>query len=1200
MYIKGIGIHSSFVFLSLIILLGSCDSKKEMFTLLSPGKTGITFSNRITENDTMNILKFEYVYNGGGAAIGDFNNDGLQDVFFTGNQVQNKLYLNKGDFKFEDLTQDAGLHTNGKWASGVALVDINNDGWMDIYVGATVKKTARDRENMLFVNQGVDKNGKPAFKEQAREYGIADDGHTTNAAFFDYDNDGDLDLYVLTNTIEIYPNIYKKKVTDGSSPTTDRLYRNDWNDQLKHPVFTNVSRQAGILIEGYGLGLNITDINRDGWKDIYITNDYVSDDLLYINNGNGTFTNQASSYFKHTSASAMGNDVNDINNDGLVDIIAVDMLPEDNYRKKVLMGANNYHTYISYDQYGYTHQYVRNTLQLNQGNKPGSKEPIFSEISLLANVAQTDWSWTPMVVDFDHDGYRDIIVTNGFPKDITDRDFMSFHSQSGSVASTEYMLTQIPEVKIKNHAFRNNGNLTFTDVTSDWGITQPSFSNGAAYGDLDNDGDLDYVVNNINDSAFVFRNNLMEKKGENANYLRIKFKGDKQNMMGLGAVVELTLDNGQKQIYDHTIYRGYLSSIESIAHFGLGKMTQVKVLQVTWPSGKSQILNNVKANQVITLDIAQAKQTNKAGDTIARQGLLTEITDSLNITYTHQEPDFIDFNSQKLLPHKLTQYGPSLSAGDINGDGLQDLYTGGSRSANGKFFVQTPAGTFLEKDLLPATQPGVKEEEDMGTLLLDVDGDNDLDLYIASGGVEKAANHPSYLDRLYINDGKGNFKLSPTSLPQVYTSKSCVKAADYDRDGDLDLFTGGRVEPDSYPKPVSSYIFRNDSDASGAKFTDVTKKIAPALINIGLICDVLWTDYDNDGWVDLLLAGEWMPVTLLKNSKGKFVNTTAQTGIAAQVGWWNSLVSGDFDRDGDIDYIAGNLGLNSLNRASQKEPIGLYANDFDGNGSYDAIPTTYFPDKSGVRKEYTFHGREDLIKQMIIMRARFPYYKDFANASIDKLLTEEERKNALVLKANNLQSCYIENKGKGIFQLKPLPVQAQLSPLFGMVTGDFDRDGNLDVLLSGNDFGNEVMVGRYDAFNGLLLKGDGKGSFTPQTLATSGFFVPGNAKALAGVTDAKGQQLIVATQNRGRLCVFKARQSTQAIPLQSNDAYAIFTFADGHKRKEEFTYGHSFLSQSAREMLLPESVKEIEIFTFEGHRREVPLQQKLSAIQFKQ
>ncbi|MPR35837.1 VCBS repeat-containing protein [Salmonirosea aquatica] len=1175
-------------FVVITLFLTSCQ-EKTLFTLLPAEDSGISFSNRLTENDTLNIIDFEYVYNGGGVGIADLNGDSLPDVVFSGNQVNSQVYLNKGNMKFTDISGKAGLSNQGRWCSGVSLVDINADGRMDIYLSATTFKTEAQRANLLFVNQGNDADGIPQFKEMAAEYGIADTGHSMQAAFFDYDNDGDLDLYVLIDTIDQYPNLYHKKYRDGSSPTTDRLYRCDWDAQGKHPVYVNVSKEAGIQTEGYGLGINITDFNRDGFRDIYITNDYLSNDLLYINNGDGTFTDRAQSYFKHTSNSAMGNDVADINNDGLVDVMVLDMLPRDNERKKKLMGPNSYQGYLNNDLYGFTYEYVRNTMQINMGNKPGTNEPIFADMSMMADVAETDWSWTPMLADFDQDGFRDLVVTNGFPRDVTDRDFAQFRAESSTVASKDYLLAQIPTVKIKNYAFRNKGDLTFENVTEKWGIGVPSFSNGAAYGDLDGDGDLDMVVNNINDSAFVYRNNLMESKPADNHYLRVAFQGTSPNVNGLGAQVEIYYADSLRQLYEHSPYRGYLSSVEPVAHFGLGKTKTVDRIRIIWPNGKQQLLKNIPADQVLTVSQRNATEP-YTPDPISKQ-LFKDLTDSLDIVYVHEEPEFIDFNGQKLLPHKLSQYPPAVATADVNGDGLADLFVGGSRQHKGRFFLQQATGSFSVADLLPGSEGSGKESEDMGVLLFDADGDGDNDLYIASGSNEQPPGHPSYQDRLYLNDGKGTFTLSLNALPDAKVSTSCVRATDYDRDGDLDLFVGGRIDPEHYPRSVNSFILRNDSSNGQPKFSNVTQQVAPQLQNGGLICDALWTDYNNDGFVDLIVAGEWMPLQVFQNKNGAFVPDEALNAYLEKYkGFWNSIIGGDFDNDGDTDYVVGNTGLNNLMRTSESTPLTLVSGDFNKDGSYDAIPMVYYPTVDGQRVLVPFHGREDMIKQMIPMRAKYQTYQDFSKATFDNILSEEQRKEANVLQANYLQSSYIENQGNGRFDLRPLPALAQVAPVNGMIADDFDGDGNLDVLLVANDFGNEVSVGRFDASNGLLLKGNGKGYFTPETQTQSGFYVPGNAKGLVQLPGLHGQRLIVATQNRGPLRIFgQAASAVRWLPVQQQDAYALVKFKNGSTRRYELYYGASFLSQSVRQLPVSAQVVSVELVDFKGKKRKVDL-----------
>ncbi len=1192
----------SAVIVIVTFLFASC-KEKTLFTLLPSSYTEIHFNNSIIESEAMNPLNHVNIYNGGGVGAGDFNGDGLQDIYFTGNMVSNQLYLNKGNLRFEDITKSSGTDGAGRWCRGVSVVDINSDGKQDIYVSVSMDDHAVKRRNLLYVNMGNQKNGIPVFKEMAAEYGLDDTSHTTMTLFFDYDNDNDLDAYLVVNEhiAADNPNRFRPLRTDGSHPSTGRLYRNDWNDTLKHAVFTDVSYAAGTIIEGYGHAGIITDINLDGWKDIYITNDFLSNNILYVNNRNGTFTDRSKEYFKQTSTFAMGVDVQDLNNDGLLDIVELDMNPQDNYRKKMMLGSNSYQTMQNFDRYGYQYQYSRNTLQVNQGNMVKENDsvghPVFSQISFLSGMSQTDWSWTPLVTDFDDDGYRDIIITNGYPKDVTDHDFITYRSKASLIASSSDILTQIPQVKLHNYAYLNKGDLQFNDVTEKWGLTIKSFSNGAAYADLDNDGDMDIIVNNINDKAFVYRNESTHSGNSTKHFLNVTLSGSGGNPGGYGSWIYIYYGKGVRQVYEHSPYRGYLSSVQGMVHFGLGNHTLIDSLVVIWPDFSKQVIQNVHADQLLQINTGNAglKYDYKQPATAA-EALFTEVTSKLGIQYTHHENDFVDFNIQKLLPHKFSAYSPALSVADVDGNGLEDLLCGGNSLSPAVIFYQQEDGKFTEKKLLTALPVDSKTPpdyynagsgvayKDEGILLFDADGDGDEDMYIARGGYEQQPGSSTYQDMFYVNDGKGNFTPDSMALPKNYTSKLCVRAADFDKDGDLDLFVAGRVDPWNYPKPVSGFLFRNDSKKNSIRFIDVTSSIAKSLMNTGMVCDAVFSDFDNDGWQDLLLAGEWMPLTFLKNNSGLFEDVTGKSGISNYSGWWNTIAPGDFDNDGDMDYIAGNVGLNTFFKATEQYPVYITAKDFNDDGSYDAFPSVFLPvsHENKELKEFPVNQRDDMAKQMISMRMKYQNYKTFANATMDSVFSPEQMKGALRLKANTLASMFVKNMGNGKFTLAPLPMQAQVSVLNGIVVDDFNADGNLDLLINGNDYGTDVSVGRYDALNGLVMKGDGKGNFMPLSILQSGVYIPGNGKALVQLSNREGQTLIAASQHNGPLKMFKLKSHPRFVKIQPLDKSALIRYKDGRVQQREFYYGYSFLSQSARCLNLTEQVESVSITDNKG------------------
>ncbi|MDQ6871515.1 MAG: VCBS repeat-containing protein [Gemmatimonadota bacterium] len=1095
--------------------LAGCSGKgdRPVFKLLSPEETGVTFANTITTNDSLNVQTDVYVYNGAGVAVGDIDNDGLPDIFFSGNMVSSRLYRNKGNMKFEDITDRAGVHTS-RWATGASMVDINNDGYLDIYVSVSGPEWSKpeQRANLLFVN-----DGKGKFTEQAAKYGIADTNFTTHAVFLDYDKDGCVDLFLLNNS----PKDFSRGVTShptgmrGNTPGSyNELYRNNCNG-----TFTNVSEQAGILRDaGYGLGVVVADLNRDGWPDIYVSNDGTPNDVVYINNHDGTFTNKAAKWLKHASQAGMGVDAADFNNDGWTDILQVDMMPRDFDRRKRVSGFMTYGNMLDTRSRGFRDDYSENSLQLSNGvTKEG--DVVFSEIARLAGVAHTDWSWSALFADFDNDGYKDIFIGNGYPKAVNDLDYMNAlyaARDKRDVPRARRLLTDLPSYQESNYLFRNNGDLTFTDVGKQWGIDKPSFSYGAAYADLNNDGRLDLVINNIDGPAFIYAN--VAPRDDAHHFLEVRLQGEqpRERTAGIGAEVAVSA-GGKKQYIYYSPYRGYMSTNDDRAHFGLGGARRVDSLEVDWPDGRRQVLTNLPVDRLITVkqtDATEKRPPDALAVSATSPSQWFQPLSLAGLKYSQPAPSQVDYDVQPLLPYLISRHGPPVAVADVNGDGLADVFIGDGHGVPGKLFIQRKDGSFVESS---QGQPWEADKvyEDWGAVFFDANGDGLPDLYVVSGGYQLAPSSPLLQDRLYINKGRGRFAADPQALPPMLTSKATVRVGDFNGDGRPDLFVGGRLTPRNYPYPTRSYILRND----GGHFTDVTESVAPELVTPGgMVTDAAWIDFDGDGRLDLVTVGDWMPIRFYHNDGNKLRDVTQSMQLPPSRGWWSSLAVGDFDRDGRPDLVAGNLGLNYTYTTSKDTTFEVYATSFAGSQATDIILAQKVDGK-----EYPYAGMATLGRAIYPLTMRFPTYGSFAHATMNEALGSAQLQRALHYEADTFSSVYLHNEGGGKFSWHALPTLAQISPIKAILAEDVDGDGHLDLIVAGNLYDTEPNTARADAGNGLWLRGDGRNHFTPVAPAQSGFLAPLNVSGLARLDTPAGRAVLVANTSDS-LQIFRIRK----------------------------------------------------------------------------
>lgn len=1106
---------SAKVLILVLFFMCSCTHEKNqssnsVFELMNLKKSGIDFKNDLHYSEEFNVYLYKSFYNGAGVGLGDLNNDGLQDIFFCGNQVDNKCYLNKGNFEFEDITAKAGLASPGVWSTGVSIVDVNGDGWLDIYVCKAGKPEGDNRHNELFINQGNsgEQGGVPTFREAAAEYGIDDIGLSTHAAFFDMDKDGDLDMYLLNNSI--HPSEVVLDSRTGLRNQRDphggnKLYRNDGDR------FMDISEQTGIYGSaiGFGLGVSIGDINRDGWPDIYVSNDFFEKDYLYLNNKNGDFEEVLEEMMSEISQGAMGVDMADMNNDGYPEVFVTEMLPKGDARLKTKVVFDTWDTYQLKEERGYHRQFPRNSFQLNNGKSGLEDKVSFSEISRMSGVNATDWSWGVLMADFNNSGHKEIFVTNGIYKDLTDLDYLNFYSNSEEIRQSfrekgtviKDLIDLMPSVPLVNPMYSHQGNLKYDDMSQEWGLGQEGFSTGSAYGDLDNDGDLDLIVNNINMPPFLYRNN--SAADDQNHFLNISLGTSTKNRFAVGSQVTLWA-NGEQFFQELLPMRGSMSTVDHRLHFGLGESNTIDSLVINWPDGNIQKLFNLKANQFLVIDQPDVPLKNQ-GEEVALEGsnkLVHDITSQVGLAYKHKENNFVDFDRDKLLYHMISNEGPGLATGDVNNDGLQDFYIGGSKDEPGKLFLNSGNGTF--KSINEALFELDRASEDTDAVFGDIDSDGDQDLIVASGGYEFSSASFALANRVYFNNGKGDFSKSTNAIPFKLGSTSCVAIADYDKDGDKDIFFGGRVEPLTYGIPTDSYLLRNDGKGN---FEDVTLKSAPGLNDLGMVTDACWVDFDNDGDEDLVMCGDWMPITVFRNDDLTFADITQEVGLDKTNGFWNVLEKADFDNDGNMDLVAGNLGLNTEFKASFEKPVSMYVNDFDKNGKLDQVITVFENDRA-----YTIATKSEITSQMPYLLKKYLKYHDFKEKTIEDIFSQDQISNSLKLNVYETQSMVFMNK-EGYFKPSKLPAKAQLAPTYGILAKDVDNDGKKDILLGGNQYRAKPKVGIYAGSYGTVVKILGENELKVLDPNTTGFFVEGEIRNISSLSSGEEQFILVARSN---------------------------------------------------------------------------------------